>query len=89
MDPRPLVVLLETPYSEYRGEVPVREILLAGLRWETQGWPSLAVAWLEQGASIDEEIKEALDDVAGKKHFSQSLRHKAFALARRWERKNA
>lgn len=89
MDPRPLVVLLEMPYAEYRGEVPVKDILLAGLRWETQHWPSLAVEWLEQGAPLDAEIKEALDGVASRKHFPQPLRHKAFAIARRWERRSA
>ena len=86
MDPRPLVILLESPYSEYHGEVAVNDILLAGLGWEAEYWPSLAIAWLEQGAPMDKEIMEALDDISGTKHFPQSLRHKAFALARRWER---
>ncbi len=89
MDPRPLLVNLETPYPEYIAPAKVKDVLLAGLRWETQYWPSLAVSWIEQGAPIDKEVKEALDDVARKKHFAQSLRHKAFALARRWERTNA
>ena len=88
-DLRLLVVHLESPLSEYRGDVAVKDILLAGLRWETHYWPSLAVAWIEQGAEIDEEIKNVLDSVALQKHWPQTIRHKAFALARRWERGNA
>ena len=89
MDPRPLLINLETPYSEYSAKAPVKDVLLAGLRWETQYWVSLAVSWIEQSAPIDNEIKEALDNVAQKRHFPQSLRHKAFAIARKWERANA
>lgn len=63
----------------------VKDILLAGLRWEAEYWPSLAIAWLEQGAPMDKEIMEGLDDISDNKHFPQSLRHKAFAFARRWE----
>jgi hypothetical protein len=88
MDPRPLVAHLETLYSEYSGDVPVKEILIAGLGWETQYWPSLAVAWVKQGAAIDNEVRDALDDVAGRSYFPQPLRHKAFALARKWEREH-
>ncbi len=89
MDPRPLLINLETPYSEYSGAAPLKDVLLAGLRWETQYWAGLAVSWIEQGAPIDKEIKEELDHISEKKHFPQSVRHKAFALARRWERANA
>ncbi|WP_051962015.1 hypothetical protein [Methylobacter sp. BBA5.1] len=90
MDPRTLIINLEYPYTEHDSfEVPARNVVLAGLGWETEYWPSLAVAWIEQGASIDKEVKEALDLIVEKKQFPQSLRHRAFALVRRWEQENA
>jgi hypothetical protein len=88
-DPRNLVVNLESLLAEYSGDAPVKEIVLAGLRWDTEYWPALAIAWIEQGAEIDEEVKMALDHVARQNRWSQSVRHKAFTLARRWERTNA
>lgn len=90
MDPRTLIINLEYPYTEHDScEVPARNVVLAGLGWETEYWPSLAVAWIEQGAPIDKEVKEALDLIVDKKQFPQSLRHRAFALVRRWEQENA
>src|SRR4051812_446333 len=87
MDPRKLVIHLESPFAKYDASaVPVREVLVAGLSWETEYWPGLAVQWLEQGADVDAEIAALLDTVAARKHFPQSLRHKAFAIARRWSR---
>ena len=48
-------------------------------------WVSLAIAWLEQGAPLDIELVAALDEIAVTKSFSQGIRHRAFALARRWQ----
>lgn len=87
MDARLLVLHLEAPYEEYTAtDAPAREVVMAGLTWPTDYWPGLAVAWLEQGAPIDEGIAEALDGVANSKAFAQNVRHRAFALARRWYR---
>ncbi|MFC0047892.1 hypothetical protein [Rheinheimera tilapiae] len=83
MDPRNLIVQLERPLREYRGVTPVREIILAGLRWPTDYWPSLAVAWIEQGAEVDNDIIKLLNEVASKDGFPQKLRHQAFAIAHR------
>jgi hypothetical protein len=87
MDPRKLLIHLESPYANYDASlVPVHDVLVAGLSWETEYWSGLAVQWLEQGAEVDAEIAVLLDNVAARKHFPQSLRHKAFAMARRWSR---
>jgi hypothetical protein len=89
MDARKLVVHLESPLSAYdssRGGA--REVVLTGLNWQTEYWAALAVGWLEQGAPIDAEIASALHAIVEKKHFSQGLRHRAFAFARRFEKGN-
>lgn len=87
MDPRALVVYLESPYSAYAPVLAsVREVVLAGLRWSNDYWSGLAVAWLEQGAPIDLAIATELQKLATTEVISQSLRHRAFALARRFTR---
>ena len=81
-----LVVHLETPFASC--DLPnsvVRETLLVGLTWPTEYWVTLAIAWLEQGAPLDIELVAALDEIAVTKSFSQGIRHRAFALARRWQ----
>jgi hypothetical protein len=89
MNPVHLLIHLETPYAKYSEQIPAKDVVLAGLRSQSGYWTGLAIAWIEQGALIDKEIQDTLDDIAKRKHFAQSLRHKAFALARRWERSNA
>lgn len=86
MDARQLVVHLESPYAKYDSAIASpQEVFLAGLNWPMEYWAGLAVGWLEQGAPIDAYVAAALDEVA-KKPFSQAVRHRAFALVRRWER---
>jgi hypothetical protein len=90
VDPRALVVHLDEPYASYKPVLaPARDVVLAGLAWPTEHWAVLAVSWLEQGAPIDQEIALGLGQVAQKKHFGQSIRHRAFALARRWQRQQS
>ena len=87
-DQRDLIRELEQPFSTYAGNAAkVREVLVAGLTWEMPYWPELAVRWIEEGAPIDEEISKLLDSISEVKHFPQSLRHRAFAIARRFSRK--
>lgn len=86
LDHRPLVVHLEGPYPEYQSVASVRDVVLAGLTWPTDYWAGLAIGWLEQGAPLDAGVIVALNQVAQKKHFAQSIRHRAFSLAKRWER---
>jgi len=83
VDPRALVVHLESPYSEHSPALPApREIVLAGLRWSGEHWSGLAVSWLEQGVPIGPEIAAELSLVSANHNLSQQLRHRAFALAR-------
>jgi hypothetical protein len=90
MDIRPLLVNLESPYKDFQGSEEIaREIVLAALCWPMEYWARLAIEWLAEGAPIDEKVIEALDAVAQHVEFSQSVRHKAFAIARRWSRANA
>lgn len=82
-----LVIHLETPFASC--DLPdsvVREALLVGLTWPTEYWVSLAIAWLEQGAPLDIELVAIPDKITATKSFSQGVRHRAFALARRWQR---
>jgi hypothetical protein len=90
VDPRTLVVLLESPLVAYDPSgAPVREVVLAGLRWPGgEYWPALALGWLEQGAQVNGEIHDALCALAERGERSQRLRHRAFALAKRWSRAN-
>ncbi|MDF9166563.1 hypothetical protein P5X66_20545 [Enterobacter hormaechei] len=89
MDSRALVVYLEKPLHEYSAaQVSAKEVVLAGLSWPTDYWPTLAVSWLEQGVPLDAEIVRVLENIAEKKNFPQKLRHKAFALSRQWSREN-
>lgn len=86
MDSRELVVLLESPQEDVTSAELVRGAIEAGLRWPSPYWPDLAVRWLEEGASLDSELVKLVDAVATNGHFPQSLRHRAFALARRFDR---
>ena len=89
MDPRKLVVYLESPYEKHDPALaPVHDVLVAGLSWDTATgyWQGLAVQWLEQGAEVDSEIAALLDQISSRKAFPQVLRHKAFAISHRWAR---
>ena len=87
MDSRALVVHLESPLSAFApSEGSSRDVVLAGLNWPTEYWAALAVGWLEQGAPVDSEITSALRALAEKKHYSQGVRHRAFAIVRRFEK---
>jgi hypothetical protein len=44
------------------------------------------IAILSSDAEVEAVIAALLGRAASRKHFSQSLRHKAFAFARRWSR---
>ena len=86
MDQR-IVVFLEAPLSAFNSnEYTPRQVVLAGLKWPTEYWPNLALSWLEQGVEIDQDISTILEQLAKNNNFSQSLRHKALALSRRWQK---
>jgi hypothetical protein len=85
--PPSLVTYLEKPYTECAPNVPVRDVILMALRWPTPTdyWPALAIGWLDQGAPIDQDIMNILSEIVEKKKFSQNVRHRAAALARKWK----
>ena len=77
------------PLSELEGtQFTPRQVILAAIEWPNENWLEEALLWIEQGVPLDEEIAKALESVSTRKTHSQHLRHKAFALAKRWRRKN-
>ncbi|WP_367351805.1 hypothetical protein [Achromobacter animicus] len=65
-----------------------RLMVVEGLapHWFSDHWPSLAIAWLEEGFPIDAEIADLLEAASNDKARSQQVRHKAFALLVAWRR---
>jgi hypothetical protein len=87
MDPRPLVLHLEKPYSAFSSDTETAEdVLLAGLRWRSSRWTALAVSWISQGAPISEDVANELEHVAQDKHLVQKVRQEAFAAAKKWRK---
>ena len=85
MDPRTLLPFLESPYAAYKPvTASAKEVVLIGLRWLNEYCSSLAITWLEQSAPIDHEVVIALEKIAATEKLSQSIRHRAFALVRRY-----
>ena len=87
-NPSKLVALLEQDYDSavIGGTQGIRETLLAGLNWPTSYWVDCALKWLIQGAKIDQEIVNRLNAISGNKVYSQSTRHQAYKLSKRWQR---
>ncbi len=82
-----LVSKLIKPLSELDTSVfSPKQVVLAALTWPTDGWMNKALEWIEQGVPLDEEIVTALEAVSDNKHNAQAIRHKAFALSKRWRR---
>ena len=90
MDTRQLLLELETPFETYAGAAPVRNVVLAGLRYSTSDyWAALALTWLEQGADLDSEIVERLSEIASApRQYEQRTRHRASRLAKSWNRQH-
>ena len=84
MDTRQLLLHLETSFESYAGEAPVRDVVLAGLRYPTGDyWVGLALTWLEQGAGRDREIVERLSEIASaSRQYEQRIRHRASRLTK-------
>lgn len=90
MDTRQLMLELETPFETYAGAAPVRDVVLAGLRYPASDyWAALALTWLEQGADLDSEIVERLSEIASaSRQYEQRTRHRASRLAKSWNRQH-
>ncbi|GLS94227.1 hypothetical protein GCM10007918_15190 [Piscinibacter gummiphilus] len=84
MYPPSIVLPLERPFAEFSaGPFDARAVLLAGLRWPTEYWVELALRWVEQGAPVDVDAAAELHSISSKQ-FSQRVRHRARAAAKRW-----
>ncbi len=85
-----MVLHLESDWKQLLGSDPslLPVVLLQGLRYPGPYWVDLALSWIECECPIDEEILTELSRVGSesKKRLPQSTRHRAFALARRFER---
>lgn len=87
MDPRKLVLNLEQPYSAFSPQVGTsQDVLLAGLKWRSDYWTGLAVAWIHQGAPVDEDILLELELVSEDKQLRQKTRQEAFVIAKKWRK---
>ncbi|MGG1948829.1 hypothetical protein AB1286_29160 [Trinickia sp. NRRL B-1857] len=79
-----IVEPLEHPLAEFSSTAGcAREVVVAGLRWPTAYWCSLAVDWLEQGLPVDDDIVELLEAIAKNRGFPQNLRHRALSIYKR------
>jgi hypothetical protein len=67
-------------------DVSLREMVATGLRSGSTYWSGLAIGWVEQGFAVDAGLVELMDRLAEGKEIDQRTRHRAFALARRWDR---
>lgn len=74
--------------EEIRDSLSIDELILYALDRRSQ-WGAMAVAWLEQGAALDEKIVAAIDHAVAEKYWTQKDRHIAFRLAQRWKRKDS
>lgn len=74
--------------EEVRSSFSIDELILFALDWHTH-WGAKAVAWLEQGADLNEKMVAAIDHAVAKKYWTQKDRHIAFRLAQRWKRKDS
>ena len=89
MNPSELVSKLTRPLSELDPSIDPKSVVMAALNWPSQGWVLEALDWLDQGFFIDAEIANALESVAATRHYLQSTRHKAFAVAKRRRKQQA
>ena len=85
MNPSELVIHLERPMERLPFDGPsARDVVIAALKWPTDYWPELALAWLDEGLPVDEEIATLLLAASRQHAFSQRFKHRAFAVATRW-----
>ncbi|MFV8580545.1 DUF6881 domain-containing protein, partial [Ralstonia pseudosolanacearum] len=78
---------LEQPYAiASHDEWTARASVVAGLTSGMDYWAGLAVGWIESGLPVDTQLAELLFGIAKLRHMPQRLRHRAFALAKRWQK---
>lgn len=84
-----LVTGLESPLAIAQDSGQADRLMVVeglGPHWFSDYWPSLAIAWLEEGFPIDVEVAGLLEAASNNKALSQQVRHKAFALLVAWRR---
>lgn len=90
-----LLPLLQHPWSNAvnalkvanASSIELPRLVECGLRWNgADFWPMMAMSWLEDDFPLNDDIADALDALSKRKGVQQTLRHKAFAMARRYER---
>lgn len=69
--------------SEHRAAISLGGLVTFALNSWGSYWPALAISWLEGGMPVTREIMAALESVSNNKGLPQSLRHQAFALAKK------
>ena len=69
--------------SESRAAISLDGLVTFAINSWGSHWPALAISWLEDGMAVTREIMEALETASNDKGLPQSLRHRAFALAKR------
>jgi hypothetical protein len=74
--------------SEALDAFPFAALVGYALEWETDSWPSDAIRWLERGFPINQDIANALGRLKDDARRSQSVRHKAAALAKKWAKRD-
>lgn len=73
--------------DEVARSVSLRRLVGFAFECETPYWPEQAVGWLQAGFPLDQELAGALGRLIEQNpEWPQRLGHRAFALARRWER---
>lgn len=64
-------------------------VVILALGSPTNYWPTLAVAWLEDGFPIDATIAEALRSLHERRGITQRTRHRALRLVKAYLRSTA
>jgi len=72
--------------SEQRSSITLERLVAFALTSWGSHWPALAVSWLEGGMPITTELAQVLEAVSQDTRLPQPVRHRAFALAKRWDR---
>ncbi|WP_420993620.1 DUF6881 domain-containing protein [Cupriavidus sp. 30B13] len=86
-NPSSKLLPLEQPHSTAsHSESSARESVVAGLMSGLDYWIGLAIGWIESGQPIDAELADLLLALAQSPTIEQRLRHRAFSLAKRWQK---
>ncbi|GAB7529183.1 hypothetical protein PS3A_15920 [Pseudomonas sp. 3A(2025)] len=74
--------------SALPAKVSLRQVLVTALESDSDYWFQRAIKWLDEGFPVDDDLAELLLHCSSRKVLSQSIRHSAFSVARRWQKLN-